>query len=176
MIVAFRPFKTGDYIEAAGASGSVCDINIFTTTLKTPDNKTVIVPNASITSDTICNYSAQSTRRLDMVFGCGYGDDLKKAKKVLEKIIKDNSLVLKNPVPVIAVSELGASSVDFVVRPWVNTSDYWVAKWEITEAVKEAFDKEGLSIPFPQRDVHIYEEKAAPKKAAAAKKTSVKKK
>lgn len=176
MIVAFRPFKIGDYIEAAGTAGSVKEISIFTTTLETPDHKKVIIPNSSIASDNITNYSANKTRRLDLVFGCGYDDDIKKAKDVLEKIVKANKLVLKDPAPVVAVNELGASSVDFVVRPWVKTPDYWTAKWEITEAVKAAFDKEGLTIPYPQRDVHIYEEKAAAPKKAPAKKVASKKK
>lgn len=156
MIIGFRPFKLGDYVDAAGVSGTVDDISIFTTTLKTPDNKLVIVPNASITSDPITNYSAQETRRIDFVFGIGYDDDIKKAKKVLEKIVTSDERVLKDPAPVIGVKELADSSVNFVVRPWVNTADYWSTYFDITEQVKLQFDKEGISIPFPQQDVHMH--------------------
>jgi small conductance mechanosensitive channel len=157
MIVAFRPFRNGDYIEAAGTAGIVHEINIFTTTLKTPDNKTIIIPNASITSSNICNYSAEKTRRIDLVFSCSYTDDLALAKKVLTKVVNSNKLVLKIPESTIAVSELAANSIDFIVRPWVNTNDYWTARFELIEAVKIAFDKEGISIPFPQRDVYLHQ-------------------
>lgn len=170
MIIAFRPFRIGDYIEAAGTAGSVKEINIFTTTLQTPDNKRIIVPNNSVTSSNICNYSANPTRRLDMVFGCGYDDDIKLAKSTIERIITASKYVLKDPAPLVAVSELGANSVDFVARPWVKSEDYWTAKFELIEQIKQAFDEEGLSIPYPQRDVHIHEvkEKAKPKKKAAS--------
>lgn len=164
MIITFRPFKIGDYVEMAGTAGSINSIHIFTTTLKTPDNKTVIIPNSSVTSGNICNYSSEKTRRIDMVFGCGYGDDIKKAKEVLEKVVNGHKMVLKDPKPTIAVVELGSSSVDFVVRPWVKTEDYWTTRFEITEGVKLAFDKEGISIPFPQQDVHIHQVEAKPKK------------
>jgi len=166
MIIIFRPFKKGDYVEAAGTAGSVNDINIFTTTLKTPDNKTVIIPNSSVTGGNITNYSAESKRRIDMVFGIGYNDDIKKAKQVLEEIVASDERVLKDPAPVVAVSELADSSVNFVVRPWVKTADFSVVRWDITEKVKESFDKEGISIPFPQQDVHMHDVVAL-KKAAA---------
>lgn len=166
MIIIFRPFSKGDYIEAAGTSGSVNDISIFTTTLKTPDNKTVIIPNSSVTGSNITNYSAESQRRVDMIFGIGYDDDIKKAKQVLQDIVSSDERVLQDPEPVVAVSELADSSVNFVVRPWVKTADYWAVYWGITEAVKERFDKEGISIPFPQQDVHMHDI-VAMKKAAA---------
>ena len=166
MIIIFRPFKKGDYVEAAGTAGSVNDINIFTTTLKTPDNKMVIIPNSSVTGGNITNYSAESKRRIDMVFGIGYNDDIKKAKQVLEQIIASDERILSDPEPVVAVSELADSSVNFVVRPWAKTADYWAVKWDITEKVKETFDKEGISIPFPQQDVHMHDVVAL-KKAAA---------
>jgi len=157
MLVIFRPFKAGDFVEAGGTSGSIEAIRIFNTTLKTPDNKIVIVPNSKITGDSIVNYSAQEQRRVDLVFGIGYGDDLKKAKQILERILSEDPRVLKDPAPVVAVSELGDSSVNFVVRPWVKTSDYWNTYFDITEKVKLTFDREGISIPFPQRDVHVHQ-------------------
>lgn len=179
MIILFRPFKIGDYVEAAGTSGTIEEISIFTTFLKTPDNKSVIVPNGSIISDNIINYSAKPTRRIDMVFGVGYNDDLKKVRKILEKIVKDDERILDEPEPVIAVHTLNESSVDFVCRPWVATADYWAVYWDLMEKVKIAFDKEGITIPFPQRDMHIVydinmekaaekekEKKSAKKKAA----------
>ena len=161
MLIIFRPFKVGDFIEAAGTSGSVEQIMIFITKLKSPDNKQLYVPNGSIISGTIVNYSAKDQRRVDMVFGCGYGDDIKKAKALFEEIVNDNPLVLSDPTPTIGVLELGDSSVNFVVRPWVNTPDYWDARFQITETVKLRFDEAGLSIPFPQRDVHLIQSKAA---------------
>lgn len=156
MIIAFRPFRIGDYIEAGGTAGAVADISIFTTTFKTPDNKTVIVPNAQITGGNIINYSAQRERRLDLVFGIGYGDDLKKAKDVLEGILAEDPRVLKDPAPVVAVLSLGDNSVNIAVRPWVKKLDYWDAHFAITEKVKLRFDEEGITIPYPQRDVHLY--------------------
>jgi small conductance mechanosensitive channel len=161
MLVIFRPFKVGDFIEAAGTSGVVEEIMIFSTKLKSPDNKELYVPNGSIISGTITNYSAKDQRRVDMVFGCGYGDDIKKAKALLEEIVKGNSLVLTDPAPTIGVLELGDSSVNFAVRPWVNTADYWDARFQITETVKQRFDEAGISIPFPQRDVHLIRSEAA---------------
>ncbi len=156
MLIIFRPFKEGDFVEVAGVSGIVEQITIFNTIMRTVDNKEVIVPNGNIYSDVITNYSARDTRRVDMVFGIGYDDDLKKAKSVLEDIINSDSRVLKDPAPVIAVSELADSSVNFVVRPWVNAADYWDVMFETTESVKLRFDAEGISIPYPQMDVHQY--------------------
>jgi small conductance mechanosensitive channel len=160
MLLIFRPFKKGDYVEVAGTSGSVNEISVFTTILTTPDNKKVIVPNAQVTGSVIVNYSATGTRRVDIVAGIGYGDDIGKAKEVLQRIVSSHSAILADPAPVIEVSELGDSSVNLVVRPWVNSSDYWRVYWDLTEAIKLEFDKEGISIPFPQRDVHLFQESA----------------
>lgn len=183
MIIGFRPFQKGDYVEAAGVSGSVDEVSIFTTTLLTPDNRKVIVPNAQITGDTITNYSAMPTRRLDLVFGIGYNDDMTKAKNVLENILKAENRVLKDPAPNIAVHELGDSSVNLICRPWVKKEDYWNLHWDLHETVKQAFDKEGISIPFPQRDMHIHNveslsatKAASETKASAAKSSTTKKK
>ena len=129
---------------------------IFSTKLKSPDNKQLYVPNGSILSGTIVNYSAKDQRRVDLVFGCGYGDDIKKAKALLEEIVNDNALVLSDPAPTIGVLALGESSVDFAVRPWVNTADYWGVKAEITERAKVELEAAGLSIPYPQSDVHMH--------------------
>lgn len=156
MLIIFRPFKAGDYIEGGGTAGVVESIQIFNTILKTPDNKQVIVPNSGMTGGNIINYSAKEIRRVDLVFGIGYGDDIKAAKETLEKIVKGHKLVLQDPAPTIAVSELGDSSVNFVVRPWVKTPDYWTVVFDITEEVKLTFDKQGISIPFPQRDIHVH--------------------
>ncbi len=156
MVILFRPFKIGDFIEAAGTSGTVKDISIFTTTLKTPDNKTIIVPNSNITSDNITNFSTEKQRRIDMVVGVSYNDDLQKVTKVLEKIVESDERILKDPAVTIAVSELADSSVNFVVRPWVASSDFWAVKFDLTQRIKETFDKEGISIPFPQQDVYMH--------------------
>ncbi len=156
LIVLFRPYKVGDWIEAAGVSGSVEQVQILTTSLKTGDNKQVIVPNSQIMSSIITNYSAKDTRRVDLVVGVSYDDDLDKVRKTLEEIIGAEQRVLNEPECLIAVSDLADSSVNFVVRPWVNTPDYWAVKFALTEAIKKRFDKEGISFPFPQQDVHLY--------------------
>jgi len=161
MLIIFRPFKVGDFIEAAGTAGSVEEIMIFSTKLKSPDNKQLYVPNGSILAGTIVNYSARNQRRVDLVFGCGYGDDIKKTKALLEAIVRENPLVLDDPAPTIGVLELGDSSVNFAVRPWVATPDYWDVHFQITEEVKQRFDEAGISIPFPQRDVHLVQNEAA---------------
>jgi small conductance mechanosensitive channel len=161
MLIIFRPFKVGDFIEAAGTAGSVEEIMIFSTKLKSPDNKQLFVPNGSILAGTIVNYSARNQRRVDLIFGCGYGDDIKKVKALLEAIVKENALVLDEPTPTIGVLELGDSSVNFAVRPWVATPDYWDVHFQITEEVKQRFDEAGISIPFPQRDVHLVQNQAA---------------
>lgn len=155
LIVLFRHYRVGDYIEAAGIAGTVVEVQILTTTLKTPDNKTIIVPNSKIMGNIITNYSANETRRVDMVFGISYGDDIDKARNVMREVVEADERVHKEPAPAIVVNELGDSSVNFNVRPWVNTADYWAVKWDLTEAIKKRFDKEGITIPFPQRDVHI---------------------
>lgn len=159
LLILFRPFKVGDYIEGAGVAGVVEEIQVFVTQLRTPDNKTVIIPNAKLTGDNIINYSAKDTRRVDMVVGVGYDDDLSKVKEVLEDILSNDERVLKDPAPTIAVAELADSSVNFAVRPWVKTADYWDVFFQTTETVKRRFDAEGIGIPFPQRDVHLYEQK-----------------
>jgi small conductance mechanosensitive channel len=156
LLILFHPFKVGDYITAGGASGTVEEIRIFTTQLKTPDNKTVIIPNAKLTGDNIVNYSAKETRRVDFVFGVGYTDDLQKVRQVLQDIVDNDSRVLRDPPPMIAVNELADSSVNFVVRVWVKSGDYWDVHFEAIENVKKRFDAEGISIPFPQTDVHLY--------------------
>ena len=159
LMIIFRPFKVGDLIEAAGVLGVVEEIQVFTTQLKTPDNKTIIIPNAKLTADNITNFTAKATRRVDLVCGIGYGDDIDKAKKVLTDIMTQDERILKDPSPTIAVVELADSSVNFVVRPWVKTADYWNVYFDTTENIKKRFDAEGISIPFPQRDVHVYEHK-----------------
>jgi len=158
MIVGFRPYRVGDFIEAGGVSGTVVEVQIFTTVLKSPDNKKIIVPNSQIMAGTIVNISANPTRRLDLVAGCGYDDDLDKVRQVLEAIVAADDRVLADPEPTIAVAELADSSVNFVVRPWVNAGDYWPTHFAMTEAIKKRFDEEGISIPYPQQDVHIYQQ------------------
>ncbi len=161
LILIFRPYRVGDFVELAGTSGSVKKIQIFTTELSTPDNKQVIVPNSAAMSGIITNYSANDTRRVDMVFGISYSDDIDKAKHILQEITEADTRILKDPAVTIAVKELADSSVNFVVRPWVNTPDYWAVYFDITEAVKKRFDAEGVSIPFPQQDVHLHQVSAS---------------
>jgi small conductance mechanosensitive channel len=161
MLVMFKPFKVGDYVEAGGTAGTIEAVKIFNTQFKTPDNKEVIVPNSQITGGNIVNYSAKETRRIDLVFGIGYDDDIKKARQLLEQILNDDERVLKDPAATVAVLELGDSSVNFAVRPWVKTSDYWDVYFAITEKVKLTFDQQGISIPFPQTDVHLHQAQSA---------------
>ncbi len=156
LLIIFRPFKVDDFVDLSGTEGFVEKIHIFTTQIKTFDNKTIIIPNSMITGDKITNYTAKSERRVDMTFGISYGDDILKAKKILTEIINSSEKVLSSPAPFIGVSELGDSSVDFAVRPWVKPEDYWTVYFEVTEKVKLRFDQENITIPFPQRDVHIY--------------------
>jgi len=159
LMIIFRPFKVGDFIEGAGVMGTVEEIQVFTTQLKTPDNKVIIIPNAKLTADNIINFSAKETRRVDLTFGISYGDDIDKAKGILSDILQKDGRILKDPPPVIGLVQLGDSSVNFAVRPWVKNADYWNVYFDTTETVKKRFDAEGISIPFPQRDVHIYEHK-----------------
>ena len=159
LMVIFRPFKKGDYIEAGGTAGIVDEIQVFTTVLNTPDNRRVIVPNSKIMSDNITNYSAKDTRRMDLIFGVSYSDDIAKVKGVLQRVAAEDPRVLKEPAAQILVGELADSSVNFIMRVWVNASDYWPFKFETTEKVKVTFDKEGICIPFPQRDVHLFQMK-----------------
>jgi small conductance mechanosensitive channel len=155
LMIIFRPFKVGDFIEGAGVAGVVKEIQIFTTTLKTPDNKTIIIPNAKLSGDNIVNYSAEATRRVDMTVGVSYDANLAKVKDVLNDIISKDSRIHAEPVPQVVVAELADSSVNFVVRVWTDTSDYWGVKCDATETIKNRFDAEGIGIPFPQRDIHI---------------------
>lgn len=163
MLVLFHPYRVGDFISAAGVSGNVISITLFNTILNTPDNQRVIVPNSNITTDVITNVTANDTRRVDLVIGIGYDDDIKKAKTILDRIIKEESRVLDTPEPKIAVSELADSSVNFVVRPWVKTSEYWDVYFDLTEKIKITFDKEGISIPYPQQDVHMFNQQVEEK-------------
>jgi small conductance mechanosensitive channel len=155
MLILFRPFKAGDYIDAGGVMGIVERITVFSTTLRTGDNKEVIVPNGSIYGGTITNYSARETRRVDMIFGIGYDADLLKAKSVLRALVDNDERILKEPEVLIAIAELADSSVNIIVRPWVKSGDYWPVFWDMQEKVKLTFDQEGISIPFPQMDVHL---------------------
>jgi len=156
LMLIFKPIKIGDFIEAGGATGAVNEIGIFTTVMTSVDNKKIIVPNAGITGSNIVNYTAEETRRVDIVAGVSYGDDIDKVRNVLEGILAGDNRVLKNPAPTIAVVELGDSSVNFVVRPWVKTADYWKVFFSIQEQIKKRFDAEGITIPFPQQDVHVH--------------------
>jgi small conductance mechanosensitive channel len=160
MILMHRPYDVGDVVCTAGVTGIVQSMNLNTTTIKTFDNQVVVVPNGSIWGDNIINVTGSDTRRVDLVFGIGYGDDIEKAQGILEDIVKSHPLILKDPEPNIKVHELGDSSVNFICRPWTKTSDYWAVYWDITRSVKEHFDAGGVSIPFPQRDVHIISESA----------------
>ena len=160
LIVLFRPYKVGDWIEAAGISGAVEQVQILTTILKTGDNKQIIVPNSQIMDSIITNYSANDTRRVDMVVGVSYDDDIDKVRKTLEELIAADERILPEPAPTITVSALADSSVNFNVRPWVNSADYWGVMFDMTEAIKKRFDKDGISFPFPQQDVHLYNEKS----------------
>ncbi|MDH4046934.1 MAG: mechanosensitive ion channel [Gammaproteobacteria bacterium] len=160
LIVLFRPYKVGDYVEAAGVGGSVIQVQVLTTILRTPDNKEIIIPNGQIMNSIITNYNANETRRIDLVVGVSYSDDLDKVREAIKQQVAADERVLKDPECQIAVSELADSSVNFVVRPWVKSQDYWAVKFDLTEAVKKRFDKEGISIPFPQRDLHIYQQSA----------------
>ncbi|BBB29072.1 mechanosensitive ion channel family protein [Neptunomonas japonica] len=158
LLVVFRPFREGDFVEAAGVSGVVESISIFSTVMRTGDNREVIVPNGPIYSGVITNYSKRDTRRVDMVFGIGYEANLLQAKQLLADILAEDERILAEPKSVIAVSELADSSVNFVVRPWVRTGDYWNVLWDTTEKVKLRFDEAGISIPFPQMDVHVHKQ------------------
>jgi len=155
LLIVFRPFKVGHFIEAGGAAGVVEEIGIFSTRMKTGDNREIIIPNGTIYSGTITNNSARDTRRIDMVFGIGYDDDIRKAKEIMQSILDADERVFKDPAALIAVAELADSSVNFAVRPWVKAGDYWAVKFDVTEKIKLAFDEAGISIPYPQMDLHI---------------------
>ena len=160
MILIYRPYDVGDAVEAGGVMGTVKAMNLVSTTITTWDNQKLVVPNGKIWGDVIRNITAEPNRRVDMTFGIAYADDIDHAERVLWDIVKSNALVLQDPEPVIRLHTLGESSVDFIVRPWARTSDYWTVYWDITRAVKKRFDQENISIPFPQRDVHLIREKA----------------
>ena len=161
MLILFRPFRVGDFVEAGGVTGTVQGITMFNTILNTPDNQQVIIPNGIITSNVITNVTANDTRRVDLVIGISYSDDIAKAKKIVSDLLQKEKRVLSDPAPVIAVSELADSSVNLVVRPWVKTGDYWTVRFDLTEEIKNSFDEAGISIPFPQQDVHLFNENSA---------------
>jgi small conductance mechanosensitive channel len=157
LIVLFRPYRVGDWVEAAGVSGSVVHVQVLTTILKTADNKQIIIPNGQIMNSIITNYTANDTRRIDLVIGVAYDDDIDKVRDTLSQLVDSEARILKDPACQIALSELGENSVNFVVRPWVKSSEYWAVRFDLTEAIKKRFDQEGISFPFPQRDVHLYQ-------------------
>jgi len=159
LMIIFKPFKVGDFIDGAGATGTVEKIEIFTTQLKTPDNKTIIVPNAKMTGDNITNFTAKGTRRVDLVFGISYGDDIDKARNIIQEIIDQDERTMKDPASMVVVSELADSSVNFTVRVWTSVDNYWSFYFDTIEKVKKQFDANGVSIPLPQRDVHVYDHK-----------------
>lgn len=156
MIMFNRPFDEGDYVTIAGMGGTVKSVSVVSTKITTPDNQVIVIPNSKVWGDVITNTTASATRRVDLVFGIGYDDDIGKAHEVLEQVVAEHPMVLGDPAPVIRVNALGASSVDFICRPWVNRADYWTVYWDLTRQVKEAFDKAGISIPFPQTDMHLH--------------------
>ena len=158
MILLFKPFKKGDVVEAQGYIGSVFEIQIFNTILKTPDNKTIIIPNGGLSTGSMVNYSSEPLRRVDWTIGVGYGDDLDQARAVIKKMCDDDSRILKDPEVFIAVSELADSSVNFVVRAWAKSEDYWGVFFDMNENVYKTFNKEGLNIPYPQMDVHVHKQ------------------
>lgn len=159
IILLFKPFKVGDFIEAQGYNGTVSEIQIFNTLLKSPDNKTIIIPNGGLSTGSLINFTTEPTRRVDFVFSVGYPDDIDKAKAVIMDVIKTEPEIHQTPEPFVAVTALADSSVNLVVRVWTDTSSYWNIYFSLTEKVKKAFDKEGISIPFPQQDVHIFQQK-----------------
>jgi small conductance mechanosensitive channel len=161
MILIYRPFDVGDAVEAGGVMGKVKAMNLVSTTITTWDNQKLVVPNSKIWGDVIRNITAEPHRRVDMSFGISYSDNIDHAERILSDIVSSHALVLAEPEPDIRLHALGESSVDFIVRPWARTSDYWTVYWDITRAVKQRFDAEGISIPFPQRDVHLIQEKPA---------------
>ena len=158
MLIMMRPFKAGDYVEAGGTAGKVERVGLFTSMLCTPDNREVTIPNSAIIGGSIINYSARETRRIDLVFGIHYDDDIEKARQIIHDVLAAELRILPEPEPVVAVAELGASSVDFVVRPWVRAKEYWPTRFDLIEKLKVACDENGITIPYPQRDVHLYSE------------------
>jgi small conductance mechanosensitive channel len=161
MLVFFRPFRVGDFVEAGGVSGTVEEVTIFNTILRTPDNRIITVPNSLIYADSITNFSAEPTRRIDMVFSIAYDDNVVQAKEIMQSVIDNDERVLTDPAPVIMMLELADSSVNFAVRPWVASGDYWAVRGDLLEGIKSALEDNGLSIPYPQRDVHLIGQVAA---------------
>lgn len=157
LILLLKPFKVGDFIEAQGYGGKVDQIQIFNTILKTADNRTIILPNAGLSNGNITNFSLEPKRRVDMTFGIGYEDDLKKAKQILQQMVKDDERILDEPAPAVVVAELADSSVNFALRVWVKAEDYWNVFFDFQEKVKITFDEQGISIPFPQHEVHLHQ-------------------
>jgi small conductance mechanosensitive channel len=156
MLILFKPFQVGNFVDAGGSKGVVEEIHIFNTFMRTGDNVQIIVPNGQITASTITNFSAKPTRRIDLVVGCGYGDDLKAVRDFLKNLLASEERILEDPDPVVAVNELGDSSVNFIVRPWVNSSDYWDVRWDLTEKIKLGFDEHEFNIPYPSQDIHVH--------------------
>ncbi len=161
LILMFKPFRVGDVIEAQGFLGTVTEIQILYTILNTVDNRRAVIPNGHLSNNSLVNYSAYSTRRIEMTFGIGYGDDIQKAKAIIRRLLDEDERVLQDPEPLVVVGGLGESSVNFTVRVWGKPADLWPIFWSMQEKVKEAFDAEGISIPFPQRDVHLHQVKSA---------------
>lgn len=157
MLILFRPFRVGDFIEAAGTAGIVEEIGIFATQMRSGDNRGIIIPNSQLYKGNITNFSSKPTRRIDMVFSIGYEDDIRLAKSLIEQAIRTDERILSEPEPTIALAELAESSVDINVRPWVNSADYWPVRADLLERIKLAFDENGITIPFPQRELHVYE-------------------
>ncbi|MDO9578198.1 MAG: mechanosensitive ion channel [Candidatus Cloacimonadales bacterium] len=155
LIILFKPFKVGDYIDAANVSGTVYKITVFTTEFRTIDNKKIVIPNSQIMNGTITNYTSEATRRVDLTFGVGYGSEIQKVKDILFEIIDKHELIMKEPQPFVRLAEMGNSSLNFKLRAWVKTEDYWTVYFDLMEQAKEEFDKNGINIPFPQMDVHI---------------------
>ena len=165
MIMIYKPFDVGNYVNVAGVAGTVKEVSLVSTTLATPDNQVITVPNGNVWGSIITNVTVNETRRVDLVFGIAYDDDAQKAIGIMEEVVKAHPLVLEDPAPVIRMHELADSSVTFICRPWTKTSDYWAVYWDLTQQVKQRFDQEGISIPFPQRDVHVYNHTVAPQEA-----------
>jgi len=156
LLVIFRPFKAGDYVEAGGTGGTVEEVQLFATVLKTPDNRKVIVPNGKIYSDNITNYSAEPIRRLDLVFGVSYSDDLNRAEQIVWEVLRSDPRVLDEPEPTVGILELADSSINFAVRPWVESANYFAVLFDLNKTIKQRFDAAGISIPFPQQDVYVH--------------------
>lgn len=157
MLILMKPFKTGDFIEAAGVSAMVDKITIFSTVLKTGDNREIIIPNSQIYGGTITNFSSLKTRRIDLIIGISYEDDLRISRDLIRQVIDADNRILKDPEPVIAVTELAESGVNFIVRPWVNTEDYWAVRWHLLESIKLIFDEHHVTIPYPQQYIHVHQ-------------------